>query len=421
LGFIYVGALEYSGALPTFLRETLNLNLLNFINIKSVWGVAFVFSLALSPYVYLYVKSALDRMDERMVLSARSLGKTPLTIARNLIFPSVASWILSGAILVILEVLCDFGGVSVFNYETFSTAIYHAWESLFSLNTAVKLSIFPSILAIGLYLYNQWKFKIREKKERSRTAPVFTLKSSHQTLILLVILFYGFFSVFYPFFQLVSWSIEAISLEWGIDYFSLVSKTMGLGVTGSLFICFFSLLLCLGYRYSFRNSEKDLTVLTRIGYALPGSVVAIGMMSLFSLFGMNFYGTPALIALILGYTLKFFSVGFGLQNTAFQNIGQKMDWSSLSLGKSLKQGFFEAHLPILKPVLISSFVLIMIEIIKEIPITLILRPYGVDTLATRIYELTSEGEWERASLSAVVLVVFGGISIVLSERKEIKK
>jgi len=419
-GFIYVGALEFSGPLPTFFRESFGVNLTSFINIKSVWGVSFVFTMALSPYVYLYVKSALDRLDERMILSARSLGKSPSVIARNLILPSAAPWIFSGAVLVVLEVLCDFGGVSVFNYETFSTAIYHAWESLFSLNTAVKLSVFPSVVAVLLYLFNQWKFKIRDKKERRRTVPVFQLSLGQKITIFSVIGVYGLLSVFYPFLQLMGWSFEALNLEWGSEYISLVTKTIGLGVVGSLFICFFSLLLCLGYRYSFRNSEKDLTVFTRIGYALPGTVVAIGMMSLFSLFGMNFYGTSALIALLLGYTLKFFSVGFGLQNSAFQNISKKMDWSSLSLGKSLKQSFFEVHFPILKPVLISSFVLIMIEIIKEIPITLILRPYGVNTLATRIYELTSEGEWERASLSAVILVVFGALSIMLSERKESK-
>ena len=118
LGFVYVGSLEYSGFIPSFFRNGLGINILEFINIKSILGVSFVFSLALSPYIYLYLKSCFGAMDKKLFLSARSLGKTPNQIARTIVLPQAVPWLISGGILVCLEVFCDFGGVSVFNYET---------------------------------------------------------------------------------------------------------------------------------------------------------------------------------------------------------------------------------------------------------------------------------------------------------------
>lgn len=417
LGFIFVGSFEYSGPLPTFLRENLNLDIVSLFNIKSIWGVALVFTIALSPYVYLYLKSAFEALDERLFLSARSMGKSTKDIVKNIVFPQAFPWMMSGAILVCLEVFCDFGGVSVFNYETFSTAVYHAWISLFSINTAVKLSLFPTIVALVLYLINQYKFKLRETKPRNQRGVVLlNLKPIPRIVVIALVTLYLIVSLVFPTIQLLIWSFEAFSIELDSIYFLLIGETFAIGAGVALFVNIIGLIFLYFYRNQYKEFDQSMTAFTKVGYALPGSIIAIALMAITSVFGMSYAGLAALAVLAFAYTIKFFSVSFELMRRGLTSISKKMDWSSQSLGASPIDTFRKVHIPLLWPVLLSSFVMVLIEVFKEMPMTLILRPFGVDTLATRIYELTSEGEWERASLSAVFLLLLGAISLFVSER-----
>ncbi len=422
LGFVYVGSLEYSGLIPSFIRNNLGINILSYIDIKSVLGVAFVFSLALSPYIYLYLKSCFGAMDRKLFLSARSLGKTPNQIARTIVFPQALPWLLSGGILVCLEVFCDFGGVSVFNYETFSTAIYHAWISLFSINTAVKLSLFPTVFALILYLISQYKFRVKEGKSKLQEDIILLeLKGLSKKIVYLLVITYAAFSVFFPVSQLLIWSLEAIKVELDSDYFLLIGETLIIGSVVAFSINFISLLFLYFQRFKFGARENSILPITKLGYAIPGSIVAVSIMAFFSTVNISYSGLLSLLALFLAYLIKFYSVPSELMARGMSGISKKMDWSSISLGKSTGFTFFKVQLPLLKPVLLSSFVLVLIEVFKEMPITLILRPFGVNTLATRVYELTSEGEWERASISALFLIALGAVSLYISEKVINKK
>ncbi len=417
LGFVYVGSLEYSGAIPSFFRESFGINILSLINIKSVWGVAFVFSLALTPYIYLYLRSAFRAMDAKLFLSARSLGKLPSELVKHIILPQATPWLFSGAVLVFLEVLCDFGGVSVFNYETFSTAIYHAWISLFSINTAVRLSLFPALVALVLYLINQYKFKVRVgKAKRYEETILFDLTGTTKALVISIVGIYVFLSVIFPALQLVLWSLEAINIELDKSYFLLIAETLGIGALVAFLITGISLAFLFLERHRFGKKEISFLPVTKLGYALPGSIIAISIMAFFANAKVSYTGLFAFFALFLAYLIKFYSVPSELMRRGISGISKKMDWSSQSLGKSAVFTFTKVQLPLLRPVIFSSFVMVLIEVFKEMPITLILRPFGVNTLATRIYELTSEGEWERASLSAVFLLLLGGISLYISEK-----
>lgn len=422
LGFVFVGSLEYSGLVPTFLRNSFGFNILNFINIKSVWGVAFVFSLALSPYIYLYLKSCFGAMDKKLFLSARSLGKTPNQIARTIVFPQAVPWLFSGAILVCLEVLCDFGGVSVFNYDTFSTAIYHAWISLFSINTAVRLSLFPTFFALILYLISQYKFRVKEGESKlQENIILLELKGMTKKIVYFLVFIYALISVVFPVLQLLFWSTESFSIELDSDYFLLIGETLLIGSIVALSINLIALLFLYFQRFKFSEVDNSLFPITKLGYAIPGSIVAISMMAFFSTLEISYSGLFAFFALFLAYLIKFYSVPSELMRRGMSSISKKMDWSSFSLGKNSSSTFLNIQLPLLRPVLLSSFVLVLIEVFKEMPITLILRPFGVNTLATRVYELTSEGEWERASISALFLIALGALSLYISEKVINKK
>ena len=416
--FIFVGAFEYSGEFPTFLRENLGLNLLSFFSIKSTLGVGLVFSFALSPYTYLFFSQAMGRLENNLVLSARSLGASPREVIWKIIFPQIRIWGISAAIIVFLEVLCDFGGVSVFNYDTFSTAIYHAWSSLFSLNTAVKLAFFPTLIAVALYTFNYFRSQKQRFVEAKHTLkPFVELKGKGLGVSYLLIGIYVFFSVLFPLIQLALWSLEDFGRIFTSDYWMLILQTLEVGIGVSVLIILAAVLMGLASRFFLKGIEVYAQTFQKIGYALPGSITAISILVLNSFFEAEYIGFLAIACLALGLSIRFYPVAFEMIERSYQRISVKLDWSSQSLGAGVNKTFRHLHLPLLLPGLSAAFIMVLIELIKEMPITLILRPYGVNTLATKVFELTSEGEWEKASLPALFLVLIGIVAIMIKERQ----
>jgi iron(III) transport system permease protein len=417
LSFIYVGSFEYSGFIPTYFRQTLNFNLNDVFSIKSVYSISIVFSFAMAPYVYLFIKSGLQRMDSKMILVAKSLGKSSRQIVTGLLLPFVRPWIITSGIIVFLEILSDFGGVSTFNYDTFSTAIYQSWISLFSINTAIKLSIFPTIIAISLHLYTlRMSTTMPTQKENAETMIFIHFGRKTRNTILTLLFLYTFFSVLFPVGQLMLWSLESFKSEFNIQYTYLIFITISIGIIVSVLINSITLVLNIFQRYFYTKKEKLIISPMKIGYAIPGSIIGIAVMFLFSNFNISFYGSISFIALFLGLLIKFFNPSFELQRKSFEGISKKLDWSSFCLGAGHTKTFFNIHLPHLAPTLVTSLVIILVEVIKEMPIMLILRPYGINTVSTKIYELTSEGEWERAALSGLILIILGSVSIFFSEK-----
>ncbi len=415
LSYIYVGAFEYSGPISSYLREVLNWNLLTYINIKGPWAIAFIFSLALSPYVYLFQKSFLERMDRRVIWSARTLGKGPWGLLFSVIIPQCFPWVLSSSILVGLEVLCDFGGVSVFNFETFSTAIYESWVSLFSFKTAMKLSLFPMLLAILLYWFNSRLKDSLTEKETMNLEPIFYPGKLVKIIILFLVLSHCLLAIFFPIGQLIIWAMSSWRETFGENFFSYVFDTMALAVLCSFFVGFISLAFVFLNRFYWGSREKFLSLFLKLGYAVPGTIVGVGVMAILSMAKIHFFGPLAYIALMLGLLIRFYSVGFEMQNKAYTLINKKLDWVSRSLGLNPRQTFYQAHFSLLRPAIFSSMLLCFLEVAKEMPVTLILRPHGVNTLSTKIYELTSEGEWEKSSLYAIFLIGFGCLSVLINE------
>ena len=420
LAFVYVGSFEYSGTIPSYFRNAFGINLTDIISIKSPLSISIIFSLAFSPYAYLFLKSAFASVDKNILRTARSLGKTPFTVLTQLLIPQVRPWIGAVSIFIFLEVLCDFGGVSIFNYDTFSTAIYHSWISLFSLNSAIKLSVLPLLFVFILYFLN-FKFyptySSHGKMEGDSTVlfEVSLWSLWKKSLLGLILFIYFFFSILFPVGQLVFWMWGALLLEVNENYLVIVLQTLLVSIVVAILIGSLSLLMTFIYRVYFSSKEKFLTLFTKIGYAIPGSIIAISVMALYALGRFHFFGIFALVALFMAYLIRFFPIPFEMQNKRYESISKKLDWMSSSLGKSPFRTFLKVHFPLLAPALLSSFVMVGIEIVKEMPMTLILRPYGMNTLATKVYELTSEGEWERASVFGVLFVVLGGASIFLSE------
>lgn len=415
ISYIYVGMFEYGGDIATFLRENFLIDLNHYFSIKSIFAIALIFSLVLSPYCYLFFRSFLLRIDQKTIWSARSLGLSPVKVLTNLIIPQAKPWIFGAGILVILEVLCDFGGVSIFNFETFTVAIYQAWIDLFSINTAIKLSIIPIIFALLLYYIDQRINAHQLKRENRKEVVLFKFTKMETILTYLILVALFSLSLFIPLSVLFYWVSQSLTLDTFFNLSSYIMDTFLLGLLGSLMTGLFALIY-LGWE-RFQPHCFKLCHFFKLGYAIPGVVVAIALMSLLSSLEINYFGIYALIAVSFALAIRFFAPIYNLQDKSYQLINHKVDWSSRSLGVGKLATFLKIHIPLLKPAILSSFLLCFLEIIKEMPITLILRPHGIDTLATKIYGLTSEGEWEQTAIYALTLFLFGALSLFITSRQ----
>jgi iron(III) transport system permease protein len=345
--------------------------------------------------------------------------------------------IAAGTTLALMETLADFGTVATFNYDTFTTAIYKAWFGFFSLQAASQLaSILLLLVFVSLML---------EKSSRRKSKYHDTMRSGEPprvqlagwrgwcTSIVLGLIFLAAFLV--PFIQLCLWSIEVITTDFDERYLGLLGHTLLLGVLAAIATVMAGMLLGFARRFQPDRTTRFTTSLATLGYALPGSVLAVGIMvaassfdngisSLFESIGLEHPGQilgGSLLALVLAYVIRFMAVAFGPIETVLSRIRPSLPEAARSLGANSRQTLKTIYLPLLRPGLMTGLLLVMVDTMKEMPATLLMRPFGWDTLAVRIYEMTSEGEWERAALPAITLVFAGLIPVILLMRRSLKR
>ena len=422
LAFIYLGIFEYSGFFHTFLRSN-GFDIHFYLPIKSFLGVAFVFSLGLFPYLFLTSSNTLCKIGYDQVKAAMSLGKSRRQILGLVILPSLKGAVLSGMAIVSLDTLSDFGGVSVFNYDTFTTSIYNAWSSLFSFSVAARLSLFLLIVAI-IFIWCERKVEVRafvSKNCLGQMPPLFKLSRANQIFLSIFCWSVVCFSLIVPLCTLIIWSIETFTLEWGNHYVSLIKNSFILSLVAGIILLAGGIILNLIERQGIGNFQKMMLSFSLIGYAIPGNVIAVAVF-IFMAFIFNFIGWEmsvglALCNLIIGYFIRFLSVSYRNFKGPLELIPRELDKVSLSLGQSGFRMWIKLHLPIILPTSWGVFILLFLEVFKEMPLTLMLRPTGHDTLAIKIYELTSEGEWERAAISGSCLVLLA-LGITFFSRKK---
>lgn len=431
LAFVFLGIFDFAGPVQTLLRNWFGRGVW-FPDIRSTAGVVLVMSLALYPYVYLLARNAFATQGKRALEAAASLGCGPISGFYRVVLPMARPWIAGGLTLVLMEALADFGAVSIFNFDTFTTAIYKAWFGFFSLSAAAQLSTLLVVLVFGLIVLEQ-KLRKRMRFTQSRVAPQAErialagvkkwLASAFCSGVLLL-------AFLLPALQLLSWSMEAFSEEFDRRYLMLLGRSLTLGLSSALLIAAVALLLAYaGRRHSDRLTHGLIRVAT-LGYALPGTVLAVGIFiplaaidnffidSARKLFGFELpqllQGT--VIIMLLAYLIRFMAAGFKSIDSSMHRITSNIDEASRLMGLRGIKLLCKVHLPMLRGGLFTALTLVFVDVMKEMPITLMTRPFGWDTLAVKIFELTSEGEWERAALPALTLLLSGLIPIILLMR-----
>ena len=433
LAFVFIGLFDFSGVVPTQLRSWFGPGL-SLPEIRSVGGVIVVLSLSLFPYVYLLARNAFLTQGMRAMEAAQSLGCNRWQGFFRVALPMARPWIAGGVLLVLMETLADFGTVSTFNYDTFTTAIYKMWFGFFSLEGAAQLSSFLVLIALVLLVAEQSQRRRRRYTPGGRSGQsgerlVLSgwhrwLASGYCALVLAV-------SFLLPVAQLARWATESFGEEFDERYYAWLGHSLLLGLLAALLVAAVALALAYARRRHRDPLTKWLVWFSGLGYALPGSVLAVGIFIplahldnlLIDAAGHWLGWSPDAILrdtvaiMLLAYLIRFLAVGHKAIDSAMQRIRPSIDEAARLLGTGGLTLLRRIHLPIVSGGLATALTLVFVDVMKEMPITLMTRPFGWDTLAVKIFELTSEGEWERAAVPALFLVAAGLLPIMLLIRK----
>jgi iron(III) transport system permease protein len=338
-------------------------------------------------------------------------------------------WIAGGTMLALMETLADFGTVAVFNYDTFTTAIYKTWFGLFSLSAASQLA---SILVLIVLLVI-----LAEQASRSRLRYTAAGRHARQERIVLEgwhkwlasAWAGGVFAAAFviPMIPLLQWASEVFMQDFDERYLGFLWHSLLLGGMAAALTAAVALALAYTRRRHPDAATRAAVRIATLGYAVPGAVLAVGIFiplawldNQFIALSQTLFGhhpglllQGTLLVMLPAYLTRFLAVAYNPLESQMQRITRSLDEAAASLGVTGAALLRRVHLPVLRGGLLTALALVFVDVMKEMPITLMTRPFGWDTLAVRIFEMTSEGEWERAALPAVALVLAGLIPVIL--------
>lgn len=426
LAFVLLGFTDFGGPLQKLLFS-MGLGIGWLPDMRNPFGVALVFTLTLYPYVYLLMRSALQRKGRSSYESARTLGYGKIAAFWRLVLPlSRPAWV-AGLALVLMETLADFGAVSIFNYNTFTTAVYKSWYGFYSHNTAAQLACLLLLFVSLAVMAEKWG-RGKGRYEQSGAA----LKQYRQELsgVWGLLAQVGAWSVFalgfvLPVAQLLFWAISSFE-EHTEGTVQLLLNTVTLAILAAALTLVVAGVMVWSQRQKQSKTRGIMSEFSQLGYAIPGTVLAVGIMMVLNVIDswiadildeQSQWLATGLFALMLAYVIRFLRIGFGPLSSSMGQIKPSIVETAGILGAGKRERLFRVYIPLLRPGVLTALLLVFVEVMKELPATLILRTYGWDTLAIRIYELSSEGQWETTALPAIMLVAVGIIPVFLLIKK----
>lgn len=428
MGYSYVGILEYTGPLQAFLRNSLGMQFKGpIIDIMNMPGAIFILSISLFPYVYVICRSSFLRQSHQMQEAALLLGSSRLRMFTKIALPMARPAVAGGIALAGMEVLNDYGTVKYFGIDTFTSGIFRAWFSFGDINTAIYLSaILTLIVLLLIWLENMqrgsrvWTAQSSENKPVRRIET--KLKSSRwiYTAICSLVLFISFIL---PLMQLFYW----VSLTWrkviNSEFVLLIVRSFSLAIGSAVAIAVLAIILLYAVRLSPLKWIRYIARTASLGYAIPGAVIAVGVMipmmklDRFIIWlssnqsGMILSGT--LIILVVAYIVRFMAVGYNAIDAGFQKTGPYVNEVARSLGASSFRTLWKIDIPLIKNSIAGAILLAFVDILKELPLTLILRPFNFHTLATKAFDMATNEMIAESANASLIVVLTGVIPIIL--------
>jgi iron(III) transport system permease protein len=430
IGFVFRGIFDYTGPVQTWLRAMFGPKVW-FPEIASYGGVTLVMTLVLYPYVYMLARTAFLEQSAGKLEAARALGANTLTVFWKVALPLARPSIAAGLAFALMEALADFGTVAIFGYSTFTVAIYRVWFGMFNRHAATELASLLLFFTLGLYLLERavrGRARFYQTEGSVRPVPAKILRGWKAWAATATVSLVVGVAFVLPIFQLLAWTLS--HPESDSRYAEFLFNTVVLGGVSAVVAVTAAVVVAYGLRLSRSRIVSTFAGVASMGYALPGSVIAVGVLaplafldhSLDTLLqrtigissGLLFTGS--MVGLIFAYLVRFLAVSHQTVEASLVRITPSMDMAGRSLGVSTSGVLWHIHLPLIRPGLSAAAILVFVDVMKEMPATLLLRPFGYDTLAMRVWQLTSESFWEAAALPALTIVAAGILPVLVLMR-----
>ncbi len=393
-------------------------------------GAILSMSFSLFSYVYVLTRASFFYQSNNLIEVSQNLGLSVYKSFFKVILPSARPAIVAGLALVAMECLSDFGTVSFFSVNTLTTAIYNSWLSFDDLNTANQISFILLLFVLIVFFvenFSRGNARYHNNSQGFKKIPRIKLKKSYSWMVSISISLLFFLSFVFPTLQMGYWTVKFPKYIQDINIISLNFNTLLLVFVSSIVLISLSFLTNFGNRISKSKILDALNFFSISGYALPGVILAVAFITFYSWLGdifNNLFGAKniktlfigSIFGLILAYFVRFYSLAFNGIKSNYLKINQSIDESSYLLGFSKIKTFTKIHFPYLKNSILLIGILISLEIIKELPITLILRPFNFETFATQAYIYASQDLLEAAALPSLFLIFWAGVMIFINSK-----
>ena len=432
IAYTYTGMLDVSGPVQAWIRDTFGLSYGQywFPGIRSIGGAIAMFSLVLYPYVYLMTRAAFIGQSICVLEVSRTLGCNPWHSFCKVAVPLARPAIVAGLSLALMETLADFGTVQYFGVSTFTTGIYRTWFGMFDAVAAAQLAAILLLFVFGLILLeraSRRRGRFHHTTNRYRRLPAIGLSRGPATLAFIACLLPALFGFIVPTVQLAMWAMETYEVMVDRRFARLAWHSFALAAGAAVVVLAPALILGYGNRIHPSRAMRFFSRFSSMGYAIPGTVIAVGILIPFGALdnmmnrwtlayfdmdvGLMFSGT--IFVLLFAYTVRFLAVSLQSVEAGLDKIKPSMDDAARSMGSDRTTVLRRIHLPVMRGSLLTAVVIVFVDVMKELPATLILRPFDFNTLAVRAWELASDERLADSSTSALAIVAVGIIPVVL--------
>lgn len=432
LAYAYTNLLDHPGPVQSTLRAVFNLGPRDywFPEIRSLGGAAAMLIFVLYPYVYLLARTAFLQQSASAYQAARMLGRGPWGAFKSVSLPMARPAIAAGVTLALMETIADFGTVAHFNVQTFATGIYRAWFAMGDRGMATQLALCLLGAALLLAVIERMergaaqRFPAGKKNDGIAPQRLSGMRAFGAILFCTVPVAVGFFI---PSTMLLSMALESEQSFLNSRYLGFVTNSLTLASIAAVVTVIGALLIAYCARMTPGIASRSAKLLAGIGYAIPGGVIAVGLLVPFasldnwldalarSQFGFStgllFTGSIGL--LIVAYLVRFMAAALGSVDAGLGNIKPSLDDAARSLGRTENRMLANVHIPLISGSLLTALLIVFVDVMKELPATLIMRPFNFDTLAVQAYRLASDERLEQAAVPSLVIVALGTVPVLL--------
>ena len=403
----------------------------NIPKFDGLFGVILSISFSLYAYVYILARASFLYQSQNIIELGKNLGFTKLKTLYSIILPSARPAIIAGLSLVAMETLAEFGAVDFFSINTLTTGIYNSWIAFDDLAFANRLSFFLLLFIFALFIIENFSRKKAKYHFNSRGGfkqkQKIKLEGKKSFLAFLFCFSVFFLSFLFPLSQMMYWTLKFPENLFELQVLDLLKNTLYLVSLSSLVLIIFALISNYGNRVTKNKVLNVLSTLSISGYAIPGVILAVAYITFIAWFDENvikslgFFSIKkifigSIIGLVLVYFVRFYSLAYNGIKSGYEKINIAVDESAYLLGYSKRKTFMNIHVPFLRNSLLFIIILVSLEIIRELPITLILRPFNFETFATTAYISASEDLLEAAAVPSLFLILIASFFIIIASK-----